>query len=245
MIAFQRNIDASREEHPRPSRVASGREGIDLSREINMPLTLLRTVLMASMTIAASAALAGPGDIYRVTGERVNLRTGPSDQSAIRSQVLQGDDLIELTQQGRWLGVRHARTGEEGWVYGDLVRRVSQSTLGRRISAAGFGKYSRDFDNLIETINAELGFPMAAAVDQGPNNTLRVTPTAEWMLGTGRDAKLYAAAALHQMWRNFTGRPANVALMYGNAPFITVNEGNAGPVLAYEVPVTTLSGSVR
>jgi hypothetical protein len=141
--------------------------------------------------------------------------------------------------------VRHARTGEEGWVYGDLVRRVSQSALGRRVSAAGFGKYSRDFDGLIETINGELGFPMVAAIDQGPNNTLRVTPTAEWMLGTGRDAKLYAAAALYQMWRNVSGRVGNVALMHGNTPFIAVNDGNAGPVIVYEVPATTLSGSVR
>jgi uncharacterized protein YraI len=220
--------------------------GIDLSREIDMPRKFfLQATVTAAVALAASAALAAPGDVYKVTSERVNLRAGPSDQSAVRSQVLQGDDVIELTQQGRWLGVRHARTGEEGWVYGDLVRRVSQSTLGRRVSAAGFGKYSRDFDSLIETINGELGYPMVATIDQGPNNTLRVTPTTEWMLGTGRDAKLYAAAALHQMWRNVTGRPGNVALMYGSTPFITVNDGNAGPVMAYEVPATALSGSVR
>lgn len=209
-----------------------------------MPTKFL-AMLTASLLLGASAALAVPGDVYKVTSERVNLRAGPSDQSAVRTQVLQGDELIELAQQGRWLGVRHARTGEEGWVYGDLVRRVSQSTLGRRIPAAGFGKYSRDFDRLVETIDGELGFPMVAAIDQGPNNTLRVTPTTDWMIGTGRDAKLYAAAALHQMWRNMTGRPANVALMYGNAPFLTVSDSNAGPVMAYEVPVTTLSGSVR
>jgi len=134
---------------------------------------LLQSVLTTAVVLAASVALAAPGDVYKVTGERVNLRAGPSDQSAVRAQVLQGVDLIDLTQQGRLLGVRQARTGEEGWVYSDLVRRVSQSTLGRRVSAAGFGKYSRDFDGLIETINGELGFPMVAAIDQGPNNTLR------------------------------------------------------------------------
>jgi hypothetical protein len=222
------------------------REGIDLSREIDMPRRfLLQAALTVAMAFAAGAAFAAPGDVYKVTGERVNLRAGPSDQSAVRSQVLQGDDLIELTQQGRWLGVRHARTGEEGWVYGDLVRRVSQSSLGRRVSAAGFGKYSRDFDSLIESINGELGYPMVAAIDQGPNNTLRVTPTAEWMLGTGRDAKLYAAAALYQMWRSVSGRPGSVALMYGNAPFITVTDGSTGPVMAYEVPAASFSGSAR
>jgi uncharacterized protein YgiM (DUF1202 family) len=208
---------------------------------------LSRIALGLIVSVAfAGAALAGPGDVYKVTGERVNLRAGPSDQAAVRTQVLQGEDLIELTQQGRWLGVRVARTGDEGWIYGDLVRRVAQSTLGRRVSAAGFGKYSRDFDGLVEAINGELGFPMVAALDQGANNTLRVTPTQEWMLGTGRDAKLYAAVALHQMWRNVSGRPANVAMLLNGAPFLTVTDTSTGPVLAYDVPpVTTLSGSVR
>ena len=201
--------------------------------------------LMASVALAG-AALAWPGDVYKVTGERVNLRAGPTDQAAVRSQVLQGEELIELAQHGRWLGVRVARTGDEGWVYGDLVRRTAQTTLGRRVSAAGFSRYSREFDGLIEAINGELGFPMVAALDQGPNNTLRVTPTPEWMLGTGRDAKLYAALALHQMWRHHTGRAANVAMLMNNTPFLTVNDTSTGPAIAYEVPpVTTFSGSVR
>lgn len=209
---------------------------------------LIRTLLgIAASAAVAGVALAGPGDVYKVTNERVNLRAGPTDQSAVRGQVLQGDELIELAQQGRWLGVRVARTGEEGWVYGDLVRRVAQSTLGRRASAAGFGKYSRDFDSLIETINGEVGYPMVASIDRAANNTLRVTPTPEWMLNTGRDAKLYAALALYQMWRNASGgRPANVAMRYNGADFLTVGDTNTGPALAYEVPpLATLSGSAR
>lgn len=200
----------------------------------------------ASFAVVASA-LAGPGDVYKISAERVNLRAGPSDQAAVRGQVLQGDDVIELTQQGRWLGVRVARTGEEGWIYNELVRRVAQSTLGQRVSPAGFGRYSRDFDSLTEAINAQLGFPMAAAVDQGANNTLRVTPTPEWMLGTGRDAKLYATLALYQMWKNASGgRPANVAMVLNGANYITVTDTNTGPVLAVEVPpVAVPSGSVR
>lgn len=209
--------------------------------------SLLAFFVAAMLFFGLSPAIAAPGDVYKVTGERVNLRATPSDQSAVRGQVLQGDELIELAQQGRWLGVRVARTGEEGWVFGELVRRVAQSTLGRRVSAAGFGKYSRDFDGLIEAINTELGYPMVAAIDTGPNNTLRVTPTAEWMLNTGRDAKLYAALALYQMWKNVSGgRPANVAMLLNGANYLTVNDTNTGPAFAFEVPhFTTLSGSVR
>jgi hypothetical protein len=42
------------------------------------------------------------------------------------------------------------------------------------------------------------------------------------------------------------GRPANVAMRYSGADFLTVSDTNTGPVLAYEVPpLATLSGSVR
>jgi hypothetical protein len=191
----------------------------------------------------AGAALAGPGDVYKVAGERVNLRAGPSNQAAVRSQILQGEDLIEVAQHGRWLGVRVLRTGEEGWIYGDLVRRTAQSTIGRRVSAAGFGRLSRDFDRLIEAINEQIGFPMVGAIDQGPNNTLRVTPTPEWMLNTGRDAKLYAGLALYQMWKGVSGRPANVVLVYNGAEYMIISDTSAGPVLDFgPAPVAVLSG---
>ncbi|HEX2887910.1 SH3 domain-containing protein [Vineibacter terrae] len=209
-------------------------------------LTIKRGLLAMAASIAfVASALAATGDVHKVSGERVNVRTGPSNQATIRGQLLQGEELIELAQQGSWLGVRVARTGEEGWVYSDLVRRVSQSTLDRRIPTAGFRQYARDFDMLIETINAHIGTPMVAEINKAPNNTLRVTPTAEWMLNTGRDAKLYAALAVYQMWKSASGgRPANVALVLGGANYITVSETSNGPVLAVEAPnVGALTGA--
>lgn len=215
-------------------------------------MTIKRVLLAGAASLAmlagsATGALAGTGDLHKVSGERVNLRSGPSNQAAVRGQLLQGEELIELTQQGGWLGVRVARTGEEGWIFSDLVRRVSQSSLGRAPSAGGFARYSRNFDMLIEAIDRQVGMPMAAEITQGPNNTLRVTPTAEWMLGTSRDAKLYAALALWQMWKGTSrDRPANVAIVLGGANYISINDSANGPVLGIEPPnVGALTGSTR
>jgi uncharacterized protein YgiM (DUF1202 family) len=210
-------------------------------------LTIIgRGLLAVAASVAfVAAAMAGTGDVYKVSGERVNLRAGPSNQAMVRGQLLQGEDLIELTQQGSWVGVRVARTGEEGWIYSDLIRRVSQSTLSRPLPAAGFARYSRDFDALIETINRDIGMPMVAEITQGANNTLRLTPTPEWMLGTGRDAKLYATLALYQMWKGMNpGRQANVALVLGGANYVTVSDTPGGPVLVIEpANVGALTGS--
>ena len=61
--------------------------------------------------------------------EVVNLRAGPSDESNIRGRVEQGDEVIELTSEGNWRGVRVLDTGEEGWIYGGLLEAVAQSGL--------------------------------------------------------------------------------------------------------------------
>ena len=86
---------------------------------------------------SASSAFAAPGDIHRVSGQDVvNLRAGPTDASNIRGKVDQGDEVIELTREGNWIGVRVLQTGEEGWVYGGLLERVAQSGLLPRDAAA-------------------------------------------------------------------------------------------------------------
>jgi rare lipoprotein A (peptidoglycan hydrolase) len=91
----------------------------------------------------AAAALAAPGDLHRVAAEQVNLRAEPSEDATVRRQVGRGEELLELKREGDWYGVRVARTGEEGWVSGDLVERVARSTLDQppqRSAAAPQGK---------------------------------------------------------------------------------------------------------
>ena len=43
---------------------------------------------------AASPTSAATGDTLRVVGERVNLRAGPSDDANVRSQIVQGEQLL-------------------------------------------------------------------------------------------------------------------------------------------------------
>ena len=83
----------------------------------------------------SGAALAAPGDIHRVSGaEVVNLRAGPTEESNIRGTVELDDEVIELTRDRNWVGVRVLQTGEEGWIYGGLLEQVAQSGLRASIS---------------------------------------------------------------------------------------------------------------
>jgi uncharacterized protein YgiM (DUF1202 family) len=135
----------------------------------------------------SSAALAAPGDIHRVSGaELVNLRAGPTDESNIRGTVEQGDEVIELTRDGNWIGVRVLQTGEEGWIYGGLLERVAQSGLlpadrGGSGGDAGFLQLSEDFDRLMRRVNGDLGYPLVEDAVPVAEGVLQVQPTDAWM----------------------------------------------------------------
>lgn len=185
-------------------------------------------------------SLAASGDVHAVVGEKVNLRAGPSDDAAVRSTVARGDEVVELRREGNWLGVRVLRSGEEGWLFSDLVKRQTASTLGGGEAApaqAGFERLSPGFDGLVATIGERLGYRFADKVDQTGNGTLRVVPTQEWSYNTGRDAKMYAALALYQMWKNYNnGRPVTVTLGSQGPSAITIADAAKGPELTMPAP---------
>ena len=67
----------------------------------------------------------------------VNLRAGPTEESNIRGTVELDDEVIELTRDRNWIGVRVLQTGEEGWIYGGLLEQVTHEArdISRRVSA--------------------------------------------------------------------------------------------------------------
>jgi len=182
--------------------------------------------------------MADTGDIYRITTEKVNLRAGPSNEASIRTALEEGDELIELQSEGPWLGVRVLSTGEEGWVYGELVEQVAQSLLDEAMPTGPFVELSGDFDRLINSVNNQLGYNMVDQVQKRENNTLQITPTREWLLYGGREAHLMAAVAFYQMWKNHQDRqPVNLVLVDDqNENYISINDAEAGPMLSIQEP---------
>lgn len=198
-----------------------------------------------SLALLSGVAMAAPGDIYRVAGaEVVNLRAGPSDDSNIRGRVEQGDEVIELTSDGNWVGARVLKTGEEGWIYGGLLDRVAQSGLLPGDAGVGFDgdggflQLSEGFDRLIRRIDSGLGYPMVEEAVPTGDGTLRVTPTAAWLRGASRDSHLMAALAFYEMWKNHqNGRPVAMVMKDDRGEdYIRIVDGDRGPELAIAAP---------
>jgi len=189
-------------------------------------------------------ALAAPGDIHRVSGaEVVNLRAGPTEASNIRGTVEQGDEVIELTRDGNWIGIRVLQTGEDGWIFGGLLEQVAQSGLLPGDAEpgggdAGFLQLSEGFDRLLRRVNGNLGYPLiedAAPVAEG---VLQVRPTAAWMRSGGRDAHMMGALAFYELWKNHQdGRPVTLVMTDERGEeYVRIADGELGPELAIVAP---------
>jgi uncharacterized protein YgiM (DUF1202 family) len=193
----------------------------------------------------SGAALAAPGDIHRVSGaDVVNLRAGPTEGSNIRGRVDQGGEVIELTRDGNWVGVRVLQTGEEGWIYGGLLERVAESGLlpgdgGTGAGGdAGFLQLSEDFDRLVRRVNDDLGYAMVEDAAPVAEGVLQVRPTAAWLRSGGRDAHMMGALAFYQLWKNYQdGRPVTLVMTDEQGEeYIRIADGDLGPELAIAAP---------
>jgi hypothetical protein len=207
--------------------------GGEIIPEAPMPLSLSRPLAALLALGLATPALAGPGDLHAVTADLVNLRASPSDAASVRDRLEGGTEVIELRRDGGWIGVRVVPTGQEGWIYGELLREVASSELGSGERTAGFGAYSGDIDALVYQINERLGAPMLGELAES-GNALTVTPTASWLRTTSQDAQLMAAAALYGMWKNYKNQsPVEVVLLdeAGEQYVVIRDEGEAGPEL--------------
>jgi uncharacterized protein YgiM (DUF1202 family) len=198
---------------------------------------------LVALGFVSVAALAAPGDIHRVSGaEVVNLRAGPTDTSNIRGRLEQGDEVIELTRDGNWIGVRVLRTGEEGWIYGGLLERVSQSGLLPGASGeagdAGFLQLSEGFDRLMRRVNGDLGYRTVEEAGQVAEGVLQVRPTAAWLRSGSRDAHLMGALAFYELWKSYqNGRPVSLVMTdERGADYIRIADGDLGPELSIAAP---------
>ena len=187
------------------------------------------------LALGAGPPMAATGDTHRVLAERVNLRAGPSDGANVRSQITQGEQVLELRREGGWYGVRVLRTGEEGWIFGDLIEPVGTTTLGEGGPAggAGFADLSRDFDRLMGQLARRYGFALFDGVRQADDATLEATLTPAWLRAGSADEHLLAAIAIYQMWKNHQdSAPVRVLLLEpGGERYIAIDETGAPEAL--------------
>lgn len=197
-------------------------------------------VVALGLLLVAPLAHAAPGDVFRVTPDKANLRAGPSSDADVRDTIAGGTQVIELRRDGDWYGIRVLGSGQEGWIYGRLLDRVQESSLEGARAGNGFSDIDKDFQQLVGQIGSRLGIDVVQGV-LTDGETLNVTPTTTWLRASGQDAQVFAVAAIYEMWRAHHGGPVKVVMSNEagkdyitldgtgkGAPRLTVNERASG-----------------
>jgi hypothetical protein len=199
---------------------------------------LTSLLLTAAVLLPLGGAKGATGDVLKVAVERANLRAQPSDKSETLAQVQRGDSLIELQRLNDWIGVRVERTGEEGWIFGNLAQLQSASRLGRETAPAGFKSLSPGFDGLIRSIDDRSGYRIVQRVEATDNRALRVTPTREWLRYGDGQAHVLGALAFYALWKsNQNQQPVTLLLLDDQGrEYVGITDEASGPSLRVHSP---------
>lgn len=84
-------------------------------------------VLGSSMALLATGAAAAPGDALLVTGDVVNVRTGPGLDNPVLFHARRDQQVMELARTAEWIQVRIPDRAADGRIHQSLVRVVEQS----------------------------------------------------------------------------------------------------------------------
>jgi uncharacterized protein YraI len=78
--------------------------------------------VLTSAVLLSGPALGAASDVLVVTGDRVNVRSGPGTDRPVIMQVAHDRRLVEIRRQGDWVHVEIAGAGGvDGWIHGSLV----------------------------------------------------------------------------------------------------------------------------
>ena len=200
-----------------------------------MKKTYLAIALCSSVVLvpAMKEAEAAPGDVYRVNTAKVNLRAGASDKTQALSTVTPVDELIELRRDGSWIGVRVLSTGEEGWIYGELAEQITKSRLQEDTDVLAAEQLSPDFDQLLQQVENQLGYPMLTRLTQSESNGLRVALSHDWLRQASHEAHLMATIAFYHTWKTHNaGRSVELTLLDEQSEaYMAIRDEPNGPAL--------------
>jgi hypothetical protein len=132
------------------------------------------------------------------------------------------------------------RTGEEGWIFSELLTPSMTSTLsgnGSAIAPAGFAELSRDFDRLMGLVNQRAGYALVQDVRQREGNELALELTPEWLRDGSRDEHVLTALTVYQMWKNHqNSAPVRLTLLTPDGePYVVIDDmAAAGPAIMIE-----------
>jgi hypothetical protein len=119
----------------------------------------LAKVAGASIVVLATAAVASPGDVLVVTGDVVNVRSGPGADHSVLMHTYRDDQAVELGRSGDWVQVRVTSNAAEGWIHQSLLQVLRPARPAAPEARPGQSSKSAGADDVPSAIAAAPSVP--------------------------------------------------------------------------------------
>lgn len=151
-------------------------------------------------------AVAEPGDALIVTGNLVNVRSGPSLDDPVIMRLEQGRKLVEVRREGDWVEIKSVRKDiESAWIHQKLVAKVSAPVptpvpeYEDAEQTALFNLFNRAFIEMNENIKSETGNTYFLKAKNLGDGVVEITATDAW-LNSPREGKEKDLSEIFTIW---------------------------------------------
>jgi len=151
--------------------------------------------------LSLSSSLAATGDKLIITGDIVNLRTGPSTNAAAAIKLLKNHKVTEIQRQNNWIEIEtHRKDIKTGWVHQSLLAKARASSRNTS-SPTRFERFMQFFNDHNDIIKKKNGIIYFSKAKNKGNGEIIIIVTEAW-LKADRKGRGLAMNTLFQLWSN-------------------------------------------
>jgi hypothetical protein len=199
-------------------------------------------------------AVASPGDILVVTGDVVNVRSGPGADHSVLMHTYRDDQAVELGRSGDWVQVQIAANGAAGWIHQSLLQvlrparpAAPEPPPGQSSNSAGaddlpsaiaatpsvpdgaeaLARFRTNLGELNARAVAVAGIELFTGAEPVDGSTVQVMVTEAWHLVPAAGQTSYTNA-LFDRWRTAAGGAGELRLQIVDPSGVVVRE-KSGP----------------
>ena len=168
----------------------------------------LRVHLFSFCLFFITSSFADTGDELIITGDIVNLRTGPSSYTEAPIKLSQGRKVIEIQRNGDWVEIEtHRNDIKTGWVHESLVAKATATVTAITTtkqnttpsSTKRFKRFKQRFNDQNEVIKKQNGLIYFSEANDKGEGSIEVIATEAW-LNAKREERGKSLNEIFKLW---------------------------------------------
>ncbi|NNE37125.1 MAG: SH3 domain-containing protein [Gammaproteobacteria bacterium] len=166
--------------------------------------------LILSLCLVNHSAFADRGDSLVITGDIVNLRSGPSIESRIVKRLVNDDEVIEISRYEDWVEVAtNNKRLDYGWIHDSLMETIDGTPASSSSENEEFITFRTHFVTFIKKVESQTGITPFTEVEQLDAGSLQLTSSDDW-ISLDPQQRDNILSEVFDLWRNYVATGLSV-----------------------------------